>query len=214
MFMYVHKHTYVFTYICTHTSQCKTGLSRHWDDSAGTLSAANFIISDGVNEAMQFDGFLNTGLLVNENVVPYANAGLMPTSAISVEVWFSIHANPSPLTSIVDAGLVSAFSRATNCNAGWVLGYSMNSGLMTIQWRLNRIGFTTDSSASFTALSEPLLYTWIHVVGTYDGQTLRIFVNGQPAADENAVVRVSFFVSACAKDVFLVRLAYVNCSCY
>ncbi len=73
----------------------------------------------------------------------------------------------------------------------------MNSGLITIQWRLHRIGFPTDSAASFTALSGPYLYTWIHVVGTYDGEALRMFINGVPVPDDSGFVAVSVGVCYC-----------------
>jgi hypothetical protein len=185
--------------------QCKdrTTNARHWDELEGqvvrgTLSAANFIISDGVNEAMQFDGVLNTGLLINENIVPLANARLLPVSSITVEAWFTINTQ-----SLSEVGLISTFRTTAGCNVGWVLGYTINEQFVTFWWRLNRVTTATETFVFIRVLSASYRYAWTHLAATYDGRRLVLYLNGGLEDSTVVSVDVSLTVGCCVASSLL-----------
>ena len=73
-----------------------------WDGAPGeALTAASFLVNDGRTEAVQFDGALNSGLLVAANidslVTGVAATSRLPLGGIAVEVWFEVCPTPRTL---------------------------------------------------------------------------------------------------------------------
>jgi hypothetical protein len=120
--------------------KCKTdsvtdgSFLKDWDQpAADALSAANFIMNNGELEAMQFDGKLNLGLLVAEDVNENPVNKSIPSAAFSVDVWFTVDADDADANSDSrDRGLIAAFLPGIldeddvlqdDCMAGWRLSY-------------------------------------------------------------------------------------------
>ena len=149
----------------------------HFDESMGTTvydETANDFDGDMINgvswngpvwtsyakvgsSALSFDG-------INDYVNVLDDASLNPTSAISVEAWF----NATDITGQTHPPIV----KKTDANAGYAL--EINSGDSMLRFWVN-VGGTWISSPASAALST---LTWYHAVGTYDGSTVRLYVDG------------------------------------
>ena len=140
--------------------------SRRVFDLAGTqhgalLGEANLWHGAGI-EALVLDGQTNSVLLA-EN---HADAEL-PKREITTEAWVRVD---QPLAW---GGILSAVQDNGNYERGWVLGYN-NSKFS--------FGLKSTGAARMTYLTGTTDFgndQWQHVVGTYDGTTLKIFVNGK-----------------------------------
>jgi hypothetical protein len=110
---------------CKSDDVVKRRYLKDWD--VGTdeaLSAANFIMSNGELEAMQFDGKLNLGLLVAEDVNDDPVNRSIPSAAFSVDVWFMLDSDAAS----GERGLIAAFLPGflkveDECMGGWRLSY-------------------------------------------------------------------------------------------
>lgn len=129
-------------------------------DSAGgnhgrygaSLGVASALASD-TDTSASFDG-------AHDLVVVPDVAALRPTTAVSVEAWVK------PTAGISAYG--SAVVKAGNDN--WTDGYG-------IAWNGGNIGFYAGDHVH--EIGAPVtLGTWSHVVGTYDGTTGKLYVNG------------------------------------
>lgn len=140
---------------------------RRVQSSAGSLGG---VISGSVQlrevggvEALELDGQTNS-VLVTDNLQE-AN---LPKNAITAEAWVRIDA---PLRW---GGIVGAMQDNGAYERGWLLGYQNSQFSFAVAGKdgpqkLNYIvGKTTFASQR-----------WYHVVGTYDGVTQNLFVNGQ-----------------------------------
>jgi hypothetical protein len=90
----------------------------------------------------------------------------LPRRAITVEAWVAIDA-PAPW-----GGILSAVEDNGDHERGWVLGYR-NDRLL---W-----GLTSESKQRITYLSSKMPFRrgqWHHVAGTYDGEWMRLYVDG------------------------------------
>ena len=113
---------------------CKSGLLTDWD-TPNTMTGASFVMNNGALEAMQFDGRLNTGLLVAEdaNAAPINRS--MPETEFSFDLWFTLD---TTLPEGRERGLLAAFLPGpldsekperleSPCKAGWRLSYTARS---------------------------------------------------------------------------------------
>ena len=127
--------------------------------AGGVTLGAPALINDP-NTAASFDG--------NDDRMYFSDsASLSPTAAISLEAWVRPNAVP------------------TAAGSGWHLISKWNTALLYIQGGVNpKFVFTLYNSgtssygpnlASTTTVAAATTY---HVVGTYDGTTMRIYVNG------------------------------------
>ncbi|HEX3359325.1 MAG TPA: LamG-like jellyroll fold domain-containing protein, partial [Tepidisphaeraceae bacterium] len=124
-----------------------------------------------------------TGYAGSKVDVPY-NAGLNPVPPFSIEFW----AKPNSLAGTDSTGVCPLSSFDPNnfggANRSGYLFYVNNSG--TWQFRLGTVGgyagICTASGANAT------LGVWQHIVGTYDGATARLYVNGNLAGSTAASV--------------------------
>jgi serine/threonine protein kinase len=105
-------------------------------------------------------------IMVSENM-----AGVtLPTSQISVESWVRVDAGGRW------GGIISARRVETKPQTGWMLAYSEQRFIFIL---------ASESSSGFdkiTARDKLELGRWYHVVGVYDGQALRLYVDGQLAS--------------------------------
>ncbi|MFZ4455788.1 MAG: LamG-like jellyroll fold domain-containing protein [Bacteroidales bacterium] len=123
------------------------------------------------NKALRFDG--TTG---------YVNCGtsssLRPTNAITIEAWIksNIVSNSSYglgiITNIQDNGLSES-------------GYGLFSYYGDVMWWLQTVGGERTPSNVNAAYPHHTLpfNVWTHVAGTYDGQNLRLYINGSQVAN-------------------------------
>lgn len=127
---------------------------------------------------MQFDGLLNTGLLVADDVRSLVTLGLLPREQLTVEAWFTMSGDTLGQNQF--AGLASAVvtTAAETCELGWALGYSYNTigDITRFEFRIHTS--TGRKRVQRTFNPKATLNQWNHLVGTYDGTTMRLYRNG------------------------------------
>jgi outer membrane protein assembly factor BamB len=117
-------------------------------------------------QALELDGSTNSVLIVDD--LPTTS---LPQQALSVEAWVRVDA---PLTW---GGIVSAIQDNGSFERGWCLGFRGSQFCFGIA--------ANGGPDRLTYLSSPTEFEkqrWYHVVGTYDGFTQNLFVDGQLAA--------------------------------
>ena len=188
---------------------CKTGPWKDWDLAGSTVrqspesdapiatppSLETFVVSSGFEQALQFDGTLNSGLYITDDLAQLDNASL-PVDQMSVEVWFTIEDSQ-----VVYGGLVAAQLQLPNCQTGWSLGYSTrpdgDDTLATIFFSIaleGNIKGGADSTQQTVDKME-VLHTqaivrgeWLHLVALYDGRDLELRVNNVSVSSKPACV--------------------------
>jgi outer membrane protein assembly factor BamB len=98
----------------------------------------------------------------------------LPTQAISVESWIY------PTRIQAWGGIVSAIQDNGSYERGWMLGTRED---------MFCFGLTSESKRRLTYLTNPQPFlpgNWYHVVGTYDGKQLKLFVDGRLRAQSTA----------------------------
>jgi len=112
--------------------------------------------------ALEFDG--DDWLLVTDDI----NAANLPTREMTAEVWvYTEHF-------IEWGGFLGAFQDNGGFEKGWVLGtYNQFSLAVSTEG-------ADDGDGILTYLKTPVFEVneWYHLVGTYDGSTMKIYVNG------------------------------------
>lgn len=138
-------------------------------DNAGTVTGTySGQISRGMPGAVQGDQdsctfFLN-GRVDMGNV--YAFTG---TTAFSVEFWAQVHAIPgSPAVSPI----VSYVFNDANGAQGWELAITYGGAVEFYRF-LNGSGDLAQTANNSVPIGQ-----WIHIAGTYDGTTMRLYING------------------------------------
>ncbi|MDX2248733.1 MAG: LamG-like jellyroll fold domain-containing protein [Bacteroidia bacterium] len=120
----------------------------------------------GSGSAINLDG-------INDYVNIPNTAALNPTAAITVEAWIK-----------ADTWGVNPWSNSIVNKEGWALGsqgYTLRCG------QNGKLSFNFGAAGSWhEAVSASLMTTgkWYHVAGTYDGSTIRIFINGEQVATQ------------------------------
>jgi len=148
-----------------------------WDTSNGiAFNVNNFMISNGEVEAMQFDGAINFGLQVAQNIAVLEK----PTARISVESWVTIDA-----TRIAFGGIVGAAQSGGGLFRGWTLGYSVEEqGALTVfYWSLSVEQADKRNTLRYEC-KRPMCDQgqWVHIVVTYDGKNSSISLDGRVVA--------------------------------
>jgi len=78
--------------------------SDDWDRHPGSqLSVHNMLMAYGDLEALQFDGIVNPGLVVAEDVESLVNSRVMPLLALTAESWITINTLDVPFAAILAA---------------------------------------------------------------------------------------------------------------
>ncbi|MDQ2826026.1 MAG: family 16 glycosylhydrolase [Actinomycetota bacterium] len=123
-----------------------------------TLGASSLVAADPTNRAAMFDG-------ANDAVAVQSSGGLSPTGAVTVEAWIKPSAVPSP------GNFASVTTKAES---------------YALQFNGPQLEFTTMQSGTRRRVQAPagavVAGQIYHVVGTYDGATQRLFVNGAQVA--------------------------------
>ncbi|HVQ58803.1 MAG TPA: LamG-like jellyroll fold domain-containing protein [Solirubrobacterales bacterium] len=130
----------------------------------GTVSGATSVAGGKIGRALSFDG-------VNDKVdVPDA-ASLDLTTGMTLEAWV----NPTTKT-----GYRTALMKERNKDLVYAL-YASNGSTPKLE------NFTaTENAATAPAANSLPLNTWSHLAATYDGTTLRLYVNGTQVATKAA----------------------------
>jgi len=123
-----------------------------------TLGAASLVTADTANKSASFDG-------VNDSVAVQSSAGLSPSPAVTVEAWIRPSAIPGPGT------FASVATKAES--------YALQFNGPQLEFTTMQSGTRRRVQAASGALVAGQTY---HVVGTYDGTTQRLFVNGNQVA--------------------------------
>ncbi len=137
---------------------------------AGTILGTVQIRRVGGVEALELDG-QSTSVMIAKD---FKEANL-PIKAITAEAWVRLDQTLSW------GGIIGAIQDNGIFERGWLLGYKGNK----FYFAVNGTG-GTDRLTYLTATDDFKLGQWYHVAGTYDGKTMRIFVNGKLANSSNA----------------------------
>ncbi len=120
-----------------------------------------------ITPILKLDGKENY-LLIKEEVEPND----LPQKEMSVEAWVLLESG------IPEGVIIGYFSKENITKYSWIMGY--NKSHFTF-------GISTDAQTTFiestTAFEKD---RWYHVTGTYDGSTMKIFVDGIPEAESSA----------------------------
>jgi hypothetical protein len=128
-------------------------------DTSITYSVANGKIIQGAG----FNG--------SSSNITSPSAALAFTGTISVSCWV----NPTALPST--GNIIDILARTTNSAGfyGWDLRLRDDAGAQQLEWALTN----TSSINTFVTINTTLpTSTWSHLVGTYDGTTARLYLNG------------------------------------
>lgn len=138
-------------------------------DSAGTVTGTySGQLSRGMPGAVMGDQdsccfFLNGHVDMGNS---YAFTG---TAAFSIEAWVQLQALPAGGSISTVAGY---FFNDANGSEGWGLSVQNNGGIEFYRY-LSNAGDTVATAANTMPIGQ-----WTHIVGTYDGATMTLYVNG------------------------------------
>ena len=139
---------------------------------AGTLNATLVgTTKRGLDPAhVEFDGKTGYAKLADS-----MDTTLLPQTNITAEAWVAI------TTPTTWGGIVGCIQDNGTFERGWLLGYRDSSFSFAVSG--------SDGSLTYMAAPTPFtLDTWYHVVGTYDGRTMRLYINGEMATSSVAEV--------------------------
>ncbi len=159
---------------------------------------------------MQFDSALNTGLYITNDIDAQSGvagtasmtvAARLPRSALSIEVWFTLEKER-----VLEAGLAGVFQEGHGCALGWSITYHQQREIsggqlegrhMTTYLFKMALPKVYDSSKRDSGVMLPVfvevqlvvetnLHVWTHLVATYNGSHLILFLDGVEKAVEKA----------------------------
>ena len=136
-----------------------------WGGQDATMQGGPKIIDGKFGNALEFNGTTDY-LLITDDI----KAAKLPKREMTAEVWVY------PKHFIEWGGYLGAFQDNGGFEKGWVLG---------TYWQFSFAVSTdgaNDGDGILTYLKAPAfdMNQWYHVVGTYDGKMMTIYVNGKP----------------------------------
>lgn len=147
----------------------------------------------GPGEGFAFNGSTDWLVMSNDNAT---NAAGLPKRDFTVSAWISLKDTKGT------SSIIGCFQDGAGAQGGWTLGYAEES------FRFGLSGNAT-SSAKLTYIKSASKIQpdhWYHVVGTYDGRSMKLFVNGDAQGESKdqsgdiAYPAHAPFLAACAKD--------------
>ncbi len=117
----------------------------------------------------------------------------VPGTSLTLCAWTRIR---SPYNTSSDARIVSKATGSAEQDHVWMLSLTLDSGQVRPRFRLKTDGTTTTLFPSSGALAEDV---WVHLAAVYDGNAMRLFVNGTQAAS----TAKSGEITASAASIFL-----------
>ena len=169
-------------------TQAQDGPVAHWRFDEGALVDGHFTETvHGANATLEGPtAFGGTGqekaalidrARTNITVAHDAAATARPTDALTVSVWLCIE------NTVEWADILGSAQRTGGLQKGWTLGFRQSN----FSFGLSTAG-ADDGDGNMTyarALNSLEWGKWYHVVGTYDGATQRLYVNGDLVAEDS-----------------------------
>ncbi len=129
-------------------------------------------VQDALGESLHFDGRLAHGIAAES---PRDSLPWLPKKHITVSAWAAVeHRQP-------EGGILGFFQDDGNREKGWVLGHNERGFF----WGLSSKG-ADDGDGKMTYLAGQTQYELgrlYHIAASYDGETMRLFVNGKLDAE-------------------------------
>lgn len=103
-----------------------------------------------------------------------SNSSALPAKSLTAEAWVRVD------KPIKWGGLLGAIQDNGSYERGWLLGYGQNAFSFAL---------ASEGGKRLTYLNATIPYApghWYHLAGTYDGETLRIYLDGKPAGASTA----------------------------
>jgi hypothetical protein len=140
------------------------------DEGAGTTAwdgSANNNTGAGTNTTWT-TGKVGGGVAMNgsDRYVDIADSSSLDPSTITVSAWLN------STTNTTFASAVSKWNNTTPQNGEWILGHGSVAGTYRFLVRIGGTNYDVESSTGFSTGA------FHHVVGTYDGSTVRLYVDG------------------------------------
>ncbi len=121
-------------------------------------------------EALMFDGAANS-VLLSEN----HRQAKLPSDAISAAAWVRVD-RPTRW-----GGVIGAVQDNGDDERGWVLGYNND------RFSIGLAGTGGEAGLTYLAAPEPFQKSrWYHLVGSYDGESLKLYIDGSLKAESRA----------------------------
>jgi acid phosphatase type 7 len=151
--------------------------------------------SIGPGEGFRFNG-TSDWLLLSENG-PESKAGL-PIREFTAAAWVNLEQTTE------FGSIIGCVQDNGSAEAGWVLGYTKDAFYVALATKGADDG---DGKLTYLKATKPIeLGKWYHVAGTYDGRSLKLFVNGELQSESKEqsgdilYPKAAPFTASCYKD--------------
>jgi len=141
------------------------------NDNHGTIYGATWVDSP-YGKALSFDGV--------DDYIRVLDSPSLRNDEITVDLWLYLHSKDKTMYFVG-----KAFLPGTGTSEGWVLYYHSSTDSI-------RFYIVGEETTKYAAYSNPPTHTWLHIVGTYENGTIKIYVNGELKDTESQpTIRVS-----------------------
>jgi len=108
--------------------KCRSHATVHdWLLAPKPYNIINFLVNDGKHEAMQFDGYMNSGLFLTNDLRRFVNKdpskSKLPSHEMAIEAWVTVDGQEA-----MTGGIMSAAVSSVGCSKGWRLFYELAKG--------------------------------------------------------------------------------------
>ncbi|MCK4913440.1 MAG: LamG domain-containing protein [Planctomycetes bacterium] len=180
---------------CNLSAKTKAELVAHWRfDEANDLTAYDSstngntaIINDSNGEPNWVNGKIGYALKFN-GINDSAQAADVPNLnplQLTIAAWIKLDTSPTAVG--YDMWVVNKYSDSTDT------GYAL---LVDTYYSEDRVGFYIADSNSTTRLrsnSDIAIDTWYHIAATYDGSTMKVYINGEEDNSASHITGISTF---------------------